>query len=202
MRNYIVEFASAFDTDDLIRQHYLQKWPAIPTSIVGLLNEEQTRYLGVIVFALPPRETMKRYGVSCAWELARLFIVDETPKNTETWFISRALKLIRLKYPNVELIVSYANPSVGHQGIIYRAGNWISDGMTDKNRYDYRSGNRVFSRRSQVLVGPAFAPIEHVKRVSKHRFLYWMKDHERKRQAKDPAFMTRTVFSASENACE
>lgn len=40
--------------------------------------------VGVVVFALPPRETAKRYRVKVAWELARLFILDSEPFNAET----------------------------------------------------------------------------------------------------------------------
>lgn len=162
--------------------------------ILGLLSEDQSAYIGVVVFALPPRETAKRYGVSVAWELARLFIEDGTPKNTETWFMSRAIGWIKCQRPEVELLVSYADPSRGHTGVIYKAGNWIGDGRTDQERktprFDYRSGAKMFSRRSHVLEGPAFAPIERVPRISKHRFIYWMKDHEKKRHG-----ATRTLTS-------
>jgi len=61
--------------------------------------------VGVIVFALPPRETMQRYGVD--------------------------IKFIRSNHPQVDALVSYADPSAGHSGTIYRAANWESDGHTD-----------------------------------------------------------------------
>lgn len=185
MKTYTVEFATRHDTDALVRAHYLGRWPGVVTCTVGLLSEAQDRYIGVLVFALPPRETCKRYSVSVAWELARLFIEDETPKNTETWFMSRAVRMIRKRYPAVELLVSYADPSRGHSGTIYRAGNWIDDGQTDQERktprFDYVSGSKHYSRRAHALTGPAFAPLVKVPRVSKHRFIYWMRDHEKKR---------------------
>lgn len=126
---------------------------------------------------------MKRYGVTLAWELARLFIEDVTPKNTETWFVAQAIKHIRKARPDVELLISYADPSAGHAGIIYKAGNWISDGRTDQERktprFDYAVGDKVYSRRAHV---PPGAEIRRIPRISKYRFIYWMKDHEKRRQ--------------------
>ena len=182
MNAYTVEPASRCDVEGLVRKHYLGRWPGVVVSILGLLAEDHSRYIGVVVFALPPRETAKRYHVSVAWELARLFIEDGTPKNTETWFMARAIAYVKRERPEVELLISYADPSAGHSGVIYRAGNWIQDGRTDQERktprFDYAVGSKIYSRRSHV---PDGAEIRRVPRVSKFRFVYWMKNHETKR---------------------
>ena len=183
--------------DNLVKAHYLHRWPGVVTAILALLDG--SRPIGVIVFAIPPRETMTRYGVAVAWELARLFIEDCTPKNTETWFVSRAVKWVRAHHPAVNLLVSYADPAANHQGVIYRAGNWIEDGNTDQERktprFDYQAehqeqaglfagaGLRIvkYSRRSHV---PEGAEVSRLPRVSKHRFVYWLDGkHEARRSA-------------------
>lgn len=178
---YTVAPAPRIDVAHLIQKHYLHRWPGVVVLTLGLSRAGV--FIGVIVFALPPRETAKRYRVTVAWELARLFIEDSTPKNAETWFVARAIAHIKRTRPEVELLISYADPSAGHAGTIYRAGNWISDGRTDQERktprFDYRVGGRMYSRRSHVPVG---AIIERVPRISKHRFIYWMRNHEARRQ--------------------
>ena len=172
MNAYTVEPAVRRDVDGLIQKHYLHRWPGVTVCILGLLKEDESAYIGVIVFALPPRETAKRYGVNVAWELARLFIEDGTPKNTETWFMARAIAYVKRSRPDVELLISYADPSAGHAGTIYRAGNWISDGHTDQERktprFDYAVGDKLYSRRGHV---PEGAAITRVPRISKHRFM-------------------------------
>jgi hypothetical protein len=169
--------------DHLVRKHYLHRWPGVVVCTLALVKPE---IIGCVVFALPPRETMKRYGVALAWELARLFIEDGTPKNAETWFVSRAISWVRNNRSDVKCLVSYADPSVGHQGTIYKAGNWIADGRTDSERktprFDYEdpATGKHFSRRSHVPVG--LVPIR-VPRVSKFRFVYWLdRSHEKRRQ--------------------
>lgn len=158
----------------MIKAHYLGRWPGVVTLVLALRDCSSGRFVGVLVFALPPRETAKRYGGK-TWELARLWIDDCMPKNTETFFMARGVRYIRSFHPDVEVLVSYADPSVGHSGAIYRAANWVSDGRTDQERktprFDYRdpTTGKVYSRKSHV---PAGMPIERVPRVSKHRFVY------------------------------
>lgn len=184
MNAYTVETAIRGDVDHLVMKHYLHRWPGVVVCILGLLREDQMGYIGVIVFALPPRETAKRYGVTVAWELARLFIEDGTPKNTETWFMARAIAYVKRARPEVEILISYADPSAGHSGTIYRAGNWISDGYTDQGRKtprcDYQFAGKMYSRKGHLPEGAAYIRIP---RVSKPRFIYWMKNHEKKRAA-------------------
>lgn len=152
----------------MIRQHYIGKWPGVVTLILGLWRD--CFLVGVIVFALPPPETSKRYG-GVTWEFARLWVDDLMPRNTESWFIGRALTHVRKYYPQVEYLVTYADPSVGHKGTIYRATNWTADGMTDDERRsprcDYEIDGKRYSRASHL---PNGAAAKRVPRVSKYRF--------------------------------
>lgn len=170
----------------LVKKHYLHRWPGVVVLTLALL--EKGLAIGCIVFALPPRESMRRYKVTKAWELARLFIEDGTPKNAETWFVSKSIQWIKKNRPDVDCLVSYADPSAGHSGTIYRAGNWIDDGMTDDDRktprFDYADPKtgKHYSRRGHVPDG--VVPVRKA-RISKHRFVYWLDgSHEKKRQQK------------------
>jgi hypothetical protein len=167
-RRCLVNEIGREEATPMIRQHYIGKWPGVVTLILGLWRD--CFLAGVIVFALPPPETAKRYG-GFTWEFARLWVDDLMPRNTESWFIGRALAHIRKHYPQVEYLVTYADPSVGHRGTIYKATNWIADGMTDDERRsprcDYEVNGKRYSRASHV---PNGAAIKRVPRVSKHRF--------------------------------
>lgn len=155
--------------DWMIREHYLGKWPGVVVG--GFVLRMCDSDVGLIVFALPPRETAKRYGCE-TWELARLWVEDSMPRNTESWFLGQIISVLR-KANRPAMLVSYADPSQNHLGRIYRATNWTYDGMTDserkKPRFDYadaKTGKR-FSRRSHVPLG---TDIVRVPRVSKHRY--------------------------------
>ena len=64
-------------------------------------------------------------------ELRRLCCIDDTPKNTESYFISKTLKWLKLN-TNIEIIISYADSRQGHTGIIYRATSFEYLGETTK----------------------------------------------------------------------
>jgi len=56
-------------------------------------------------------------------ELRRLCCDDSTPRNAESYFIGRALKLLGKSW-NGKTVVSYADKEYGHSGIIYKASNF------------------------------------------------------------------------------
>jgi hypothetical protein len=167
-----VEVCQKSEIDSFIRLHYIGHWPGVVVLILGLRHNLKLR--GGIVFALPPRETSKRYG-GMTWELARLWIEDGVPTNAESWLIAQAIRHIRKERPDVKYLVSYADPSAGHKGTIYKAANWKADGRTDDERKsprcDYADAitGKKYSRRGHV---PDGAVIKRVPRISKHRFVY------------------------------
>jgi hypothetical protein len=156
--------------DEFVMAHYLHKRPAIVLLTLAMMRN--MRHLGCIIYSAPPREIDVRYGGK-TWELARLYLLDDVPQNAETWFIAQSVKWIRFHRPDVFNLVSYADPSAGHKGTIYRAANWREDGRTDDERktprcdyYDARTGKK-YGRRGNM---PPEAVVERRPRVSKNRF--------------------------------
>lgn len=159
------------DVQEFILAHYLCKRPAVV--VLALMMKLRGEPVGACVFALPPKQTAKRYGGE-TWELARLYVKDEVPSNAETWFIGAAVRYIKRHHSSVCYLVSYADPAAKHKGTIYRAANWLSDGMTDQERRtlrsNYRANGRTYGRR-------AHAPgrVTAVRRGPKFRFMLPLK---------------------------
>lgn len=77
--------------------------------------------IGVAVYGEPAmRHQSKCY--ECDIELRRLCLIDDTPKNAESRFISLTLKELK-KYGH-KAVLSLADPEHGHAGVIYRASNF------------------------------------------------------------------------------
>ena len=165
-----VEPATIKEMDHFIQAHYLQKRPAIVLLCLKMIFDE--RPVGTIVFSAPPRGIEKRYG-GTTWELARLYLLDSIPRNAETWLIAKAVKFIKKNHRHVLHLISYADPSAGHAGTIYKAANWKSDGRTDQERKtprcDYVDGRtgKKYGRRGNM---PTDAIVQRKPRVSKFRF--------------------------------
>lgn len=63
-------------------------------------------------------------------ELRRLACIDDTVRNTESYFIGKTLKWLKHHAHEVRTIVSYADAAYGHRGIIYQASNFRNVGKT------------------------------------------------------------------------
>jgi hypothetical protein len=114
-----------------INAHYLGKPPAIV--MLCLMLRIKDIPAGCVIYSAPPQEADKRYGGK-TWELARVWLLDGVPRNAETWLVAQSIRHIKRNHPEVEHLLSYADPSAGHTGVIYKAGNWLADGMTDDER--------------------------------------------------------------------
>lgn len=162
---------SIADVMPFVLAHYLRRRPGVVT--LCLRVDIDAVPSGMIVFALPPREVHTRYG-GLTWELARLYLIDSVPTNAETWVIGAALRYIRRAHRAVRFIISYADPSVSHTGVIYKASNFRADGRTDDERktprFDYvcAETGKHFSRRGHV---PPGTTLVRKARVSKYRYV-------------------------------
>lgn len=83
-------------------------------------------------------------------ELARFCIHPEYHfKNIPTWFLSRIVKRYKQEHPNVKMLISFADPTRGHEGTIYKAANWVFDGFTYPS-YNYIDVNGVETHKKTV----------------------------------------------------
>ena len=119
-------------------------------------------------------------------ELHRLAIIDDTPKNTESWFIARCLKLIRDQRPDLWALVSFADTTQGHHGGIYRATNALHCGMTAPARFFLDETGRLRHPRqcgvNITLARAAERGWKAVKRQAKHRFVFILGNRAQKRE--------------------
>lgn len=79
------------------------------------------------------------------WELRRLVCIDDTPKNTESYFIGQTFKWLK-ENTDAEVIVSFADKHYGHEGIIYKATNFYFAGTTAPGKVLMVDGREYHSR--------------------------------------------------------
>ena len=89
----------------------------------GLFSEGDL--IGVIAYGEPAMRFQKQcYQADI--ELRRLCLIDDTPKNAESFFIGATLKLV--KREGFSCVLSLADPAFGHEGTIYKASNFVYEG--------------------------------------------------------------------------
>lgn len=98
--------------------------------------------LGVVAYATPCSEAVRAsvFGSdhkSKVTELHRLVLLDECPRNSESWFVAQSLRLLHQDRPQIRGVISFADPAEGHVGTIYQALNALYCGS---------SGTAIFYR--------------------------------------------------------
>ena len=76
-------------------------------------------------------------------ELRRLVCLDESPRNSESFFIGKALRLLKKEW-NGKIVVSYADPFHGHTGIVYKASNFKFVGKTSPARHIIDDTGKIY----------------------------------------------------------
>ena len=102
--------------------------------------------VGGIVIGKPRHE--KKYskdGKIEVVELRRMACLDECPKNTESYFLGKTHWWLK-KNTSIERVISYADQSVGHKGIIYKASGYKLIGETAKSKHIFWKGKRYHPR--------------------------------------------------------
>ena len=118
----------------ILTKHYARRLPSISFAFGWFKSGELD---GVCTFGRPSSAPL-RTGVcgedwaDRVWELNRLFLSSNT-KMDASRFVSRCLKAM----PSPSVIVSFADPSQGHEGTVYRACNFIYCGLSEK-RTDWK----------------------------------------------------------------
>ena len=173
----------------IIKNHYSHGCHNRPSPCYGLFDKE--KMIGVLMFATPCSERVRAsvFGEQykdCVTELHRLHILDFTPKNTESWFISRCLKLLKKDKPQIKAVLSFSDLTVGHSGVIYKATNAYRVGQTSTSTFYLDENGRLRHPRQcginitkEMAKEKGWSP---VKRGSKNRYLYILANDKKERK--------------------
>lgn len=147
-QKYSVKSVTTQDCKEwLLKKHYAKRIPSISYSF-GLFDSNNF-LIGVCTFGMPPSSTLAKSICgeefsNIVLELNRLVINDGLEKNALSFFVSCSLKLI----PKPNIIVSFSDLNMGHNGYIYQACNFLYTGESsnttqlidkDGNEFHFRN---------------------------------------------------------------
>lgn len=108
--------------------------------------------IAVAKFSPPVRQTIRKsdgVGDVSVIELDRFCINPDYQKhNMASYFMSRALGLLKVDRPDISVVVSYADPAAGHNGAIYKASNWTAIGKTSTSHVYECQGGVVMNKKT------------------------------------------------------
>ena len=171
MNNYKVERIKANETYDwILNKHYAKRMPMICYAF-GLYSGDNL--VGVCTLGKPPSNALcvgicgQEYS-SIVYELNRLCVNDNLPKNSLSFFVGQVFKLI----DRPKIIVSYADTSQNHHGYIYQATNWIYTGLSAKRRERFDPNNP--QKHSRTLQNINIKNLDLRERPQKHRYIQFI----------------------------
>lgn len=71
-------------------------------------------------------------------ELTRFVLIDECPKNSESYVLGRLIRLLRKE--GWKRFIAYSDIEFGHGGTIYKATNWKQVGLAGGRGWRHRPG--------------------------------------------------------------
>lgn len=178
--DYYVRSAPASVAKEFIKEHHYSHGVHNGPMTYGLFSKDGV-LVGCLAFATPSSEAVcsSVFGQEfkrSVTELHRLVLLDEVPHNAESFFISRALRLLRTDRPKYAAVLSFADTTQGHRGVIYQATNALYCGTTGRSTfYEDETGRLRHPRQNGVNVTLKMAKERGwnpVKREAKHRYLF------------------------------
>ena len=105
--------------------HYLGTMPGASTDMFGIWENEQ--FKGVIIFGAPTaRRAHESLGLRASGDVLELLRIAMCGHDAPiTAAISQAVRLLKHGKPELQLLLSYADPKAGHKGYVYQAGSWV-----------------------------------------------------------------------------
>ena len=130
------------------KYHYSGQSPS-PTIAFGHYYKDYL--VNVILYKSPTgrlmaQQVMEGGDSHNTWELIRMVSYEPKPKNLESKCIANTFKYIKKAFPNIKIIISYADNNMGHHGYVYQASNFYYYGQSRPDKEWYIDGKRVHTR--------------------------------------------------------
>ena len=151
-----VTFAGKSMVRNLVVQcHYSKVMPRITKACIGGWQGQRLVAGMTLGYGTRPRHTIEGMfpplSVPQYLEIGKLCARDELPRNTESYFIARAVKLIKQDMPGIAVLFSWADGILGKPGYVYQASNFYYGGFITTEIYLTADGIKVHPRTVQGM---------------------------------------------------
>lgn len=151
-----VELITEWQAKEVINKyHYSKVMPRITKFCVGGFKDNELVAVCTLGYGVRPLHTLKKafpsLEVKDYLEVGKLCVSDEMPKNTESYFISQIISLVKKENLNIKILYSWADGIIGKPGYVYQASNFYYGGFIWTEMYISPEGNRVHPRTMQGI---------------------------------------------------
>ena len=136
--------------------HYSKVMPKLTKISFGGFIDNKLEAAITFGYGVRPYHTINKLfpslGTRDYLEIGKLCLNDALPKNSESYFISNTIKMIKKIMPNIKIIYTWADGMMGKPGYIYQATNFLYGGYITTDRYISDIGEQIHPRRSRQII--------------------------------------------------
>lgn len=179
IHTHVIARITPADADQLVYLNHYAGGLSPAAVCYGLRRWLDKQLVGVAAFLAPVSEAARRKplgaeGAHLVWDLHRLVLLDHDDEpHLTSWFLTRAARGLYAEF-GARVVMTYADPTEGHTGAIYRACNALYLGKTRPAvAYQDAAGCLHATRRNGRNISRAEAEAEGwtvVRRKPKHRY--------------------------------
>jgi len=171
--------------------HYSKKMPVGKLVKIGVWENE--KFIGVILFGdgiLGSGKTFMGYDKMKVAEIVRVALTNHDA--TVSKLLSISIRMLKMKCPDLILLVSFADTNQNHIGTIYQASNWIYNGLSSATKtYKNNKTGRIYHSKDvnkkgwtvkfgKPTKGQRYSDVTEITSSRKHRYLYPLNKETRK----------------------
>lgn len=177
----------------LVEYHYRKLFPRINKHFFGGFIEDELVGFMSLGYGTQPRNTIKKIFPSLEvkdyFEIGRLCMIQNMPKNSESHFISQCIQYIKKHFSDKKILYTWSDGMLNRPGYIYQASNFYYGGYIWTDCYITNEGELLHPRSCNVYGGRvAMKGMQGVKQYfgMQLRYAYFLCSHkERKRLLKE-----------------
>ena len=133
-----------------VQYHYSNIFPPHCMVTLGYCDEHGLAGVALWGWGVRPRHSIQKLfpslGTADYWELNRLCLRDDCPRNSESWFLARCAEWMAKNHPTRKVLLSWADGVRGKPGYIYQAAGWLYGGHIETEIYLTADGEPVHPR--------------------------------------------------------
>lgn len=137
------------------KHHYRKIMPKLNKLFYGGFFNNELVGIMALGWGTQPDRTIKKLfpslGSKDYYEIGRLCLIDELPKNSESNFISRIIKKLK-QNKNLKVLFSWSDGIMGKPGFVYQCSNFLYAGKIKTDIYVTKEGYLIHPRSARKLL--------------------------------------------------
>lgn len=136
------------------KYHYSNTLPRLNKIFVGFYLEGALVGVVTLGWGTRPRHTIQKVfptlDTKDYFEIGRMCMTEDMPRNSESQMLSQLIKWLKVNYPELKVLFTWADGMLGKVGYVYQASNFYYAGNIETDFY-LMEGIKIHPRQTRGL---------------------------------------------------